>query len=143
MGKRIYIATSLDNSEQCIMLWQALKVWKPDLDFTYEWYHAGKVDLARYAEVSALEYNGVISADIFIMLCPGKKGSHTELGIALTTVPHVFVAGVKEELEPHATGYPSIFYYLPTVTRIEHDGTFDDLVAQVKEAFSEKVYSKD
>lgn len=148
--RSIYVGSGLSNAEQVIELWQRLKVAFPDLEFTYQWYLQGGVPLERWEEVAQLEYNGVLAADIFIMLCPGKKGSHTELGIALATCPNVIVCGTAEELEPQgvntreaASVYPSIFYYLPTVTRVTHDGTIEDLFSQVKEVLHEKVYRND
>ena len=148
--RSIYVGSGLSNAEQVIELWQRLQVEFKDLQFTYQWYLKGSVPLEQWEEVSQLEYNGVLAADIFILLCPGKKGSHTELGIALATCPNVIVCGTEQEMEPQGVNtkepgsvYPSIFYYLPSVTRVIHDGTIEDLFNQVKEVLYEKVYSKD
>jgi hypothetical protein len=124
-------------------LWNILDARFPgQLTFTYEWYKVGKVEPDLWSRVALLEYNGVINADLFIGLLPGKKGTHTEFGIALATVPHVALLGTKQDFEPiDDDNYPSIFYYLMNVKRYEHDGSMQDLLEKGVQAVVEAIQS--
>jgi hypothetical protein len=114
-------------------LWLNLSTANPKLECTYKWFEVGKVDSSQWADISIKEYYGVVAADIFLLLLPGKKGSYTEFGVALASVPNVFVAGELSDFQETPEGdYPSIFLFLPTVKRIAYDGTYDDLLTAVQ-----------
>jgi hypothetical protein len=139
---RIYIGSALSNKHRVEQLWSVLEEHYPQLEFTYEWYQVGRVPLDAYPDIARKEYNGVLNADIFVGLLPGKKGTHTEFGVALATVPHVILLGVESDFVPiDEDNYPSIFYYLPNVKRYVHDGTLESLL-KVGRSAVEEILSK-
>ena len=94
---RYYIATALERAEDHKALAKALSArgWT----CTYDWTAHGSVQghgAARMAEVAAAELQGVIESDAVIVLLPGGRGTHCELGAALA-------AGVPVVLVGHAT----------------------------------------
>ncbi len=81
---KIYIATGLERAAEQ----QALKTEIEKLGHTlsYDWGGHGSVQNEgpeRIAEVAGLEASGVRSADLFVALLPGGRGTHTELGMAI------------------------------------------------------------
>lgn len=91
---RVYIASSLENAAAVRELRDELA--RHDVGLTYDWTAHGSVQSLgedRIAEVAALEAAGVHNADLVIVLLPGGRGTHTEMGIALgATVPVLLVA---------------------------------------------------
>jgi hypothetical protein len=78
-----YIASSLENVENVKRLRDELvsRGWT----HTYDWSTHGSVqdDPSRWRAVARAEVDGVIQADTVIVLMPGGRGTHVELGIAL------------------------------------------------------------
>lgn len=85
---RYYIASRLENAAQ-------VKELKALLDaagwhHTYDWTKHGAVrsqGTGRMQEVAHKEVRGVQDADVVIVLMPGGRGTHIEIGIALDD-PH-------------------------------------------------------
>ena len=83
-SKFVYIATGLENFEEHNLLARVLA--DQGIGITYDWTHHGPVyreGARRCAEVAAAESNGVIIADAVVILLPGGRGTHVELGIAI------------------------------------------------------------
>lgn len=81
---RYYIASSLDNADQVRSL--KAKLDAAGWEHTYDWTVHGSVQregAARLAEVADDETDGVLCADVVIVLLPGGRGTHTELGMAV------------------------------------------------------------
>ncbi len=81
---RYYIASGLDNAARVKVLKAILdgRGWK----HTYDWTAHGAVfrrGLERLEEVSEAESEGVFIAEVVIVLLPGGRGTHTELGMAI------------------------------------------------------------
>ncbi len=81
---KFYIASGLEN-------WENVRKLKGVLcdaghEHTYDWTVHGSVQregVERIGNVAAFEVEGVIAADVVIVLLPGGRGTHTELGIAI------------------------------------------------------------
>lgn len=79
-----YIASNLENVEQ-------VKAVKAKLDaagwrHTYDWTVHGSVQrdgITRLHEVSSDESVGVFEADVLVVLLPGGRGTHAELGMMI------------------------------------------------------------
>lgn len=81
---RYYIATKLENHAAHNQLRDKLDELGHEI--TYDWTTYGPVyksGLEVIGQVAGHEAAGVIAADVVIMLWPGGRGTHVELGIAL------------------------------------------------------------
>lgn len=81
---KFYIATRLERVEEQKALADALK--KLGHQISYDWSAHGSVQnegVDRIREVAIAETRGVLDAELVIVLLPGGRGTHTELGIAL------------------------------------------------------------
>lgn len=114
---KFYIATKLEN-------WQAHNWLRDRLldaghEITYDWTVHGPVyskGLGEVCLVAHKEAKGVRDADIVIMLWPGGRGTHVELGMALAHgKPVFFVSDVEEHHE--ATAETCAFYHHCLVIR--------------------------
>jgi len=112
-----YIASKLENHAQVNALRDQLM--KLGHTQTYDWTHHGPVfasGLHRVREVSVMESNGVRQADFVVVLWPGGRGTHVEMGMALglgKTV--VFIS--EDERHHEATTETCAFYHHPLVRR--------------------------
>ena len=82
--KKFYIATSLKRIEEHNILRDALLA--KDWEITYDWTLHGSVKKTSFERLKEVGYKmtkGVFDADVVIVLLPGGKGTHTELGMAL------------------------------------------------------------
>lgn len=81
---QIYVASGLENASAVASLCAVLEAQGHTI--TYKWYEHGSVEREgdlRIAEVAMAEIEGVRRADVVIVLLPGGKGTHTELGCAI------------------------------------------------------------
>lgn len=90
---------------------------------TYDWTAHGSVQCEgpeRLTEVAELELQGVKDADIVIVLLPGGRGTHCELGIANALNKKVFLWAETDEmfLQNDRT---CAFYWNSNVERIVGD----------------------
>ena len=114
---KYYIATKLENHAEHNRLMAALN----DLghECTYDWTVHGPVyekGLGRVRAVAVLEALGVKEADEVIVLWPGGRGTHVELGIALGAgKPVNFISAVEGHHE--ATVETCAFFHHPLVRR--------------------------
>ena len=116
---KIYVATGLERAAEARALAEELE--RHGHTITYKWYLHGSVQRdgpERIAEVAALEVNGVLTAEVFIALLPGGRGTHVELGIAIADALHrtkrVFVVGPLAGKD----GLECAFYRAPGVERL-------------------------
>lgn len=128
--KSYYIASGLPNFE-------AVRALKSILDeagweHTYDWTVHGSVQTegaARLAEVAAEESYGVVMADVVIVLLPGGRGTHTELGMAIGLAdidpgghggaqdPRIVIYSADPEVFSGTSGTTCAFYHHPLVER--------------------------
>ncbi len=80
---KIYIASKLENYRQVQAVRDALI--SAGHSITYDWTLHGSVQgqgVERLKEVAENERRGVVSADAVVVLLPGGRGTHVELGMA-------------------------------------------------------------
>lgn len=92
LRKKFYIATSLARMEEHNVVRDALlaKDWK----ITYDWTLHGsvkKTSFDRLKDVGGKMAEGIFDADVVIVLLPGGRGTHTELGMAIAKNKRIFV----------------------------------------------------
>jgi nucleoside 2-deoxyribosyltransferase len=114
---KIYIASKLENFANVQTLRDCLK--ESGHEITYDWTVHGPVyraGLERVREVAEAETKGVLAADLVIVLWPGGRGTHVEMGIALGSGKAViFVSG--DERHHTATTETCAFYHHRSVRR--------------------------
>lgn len=132
-----YIASGLENVEQVRQVKARLDAagWK----HTYDWTVHGSVQregIARLREVAAAEADGILQAGVIVVLLPGGRGTHAELGMAIMAVEmdiepdrtRVCIYSPNPDKDFNATdGTTCAFYYHPRVERFcgSLDGVID------------------
>ena len=117
---KFYIATGLSNADNARKLSEMLV--EAGHQPTYQWWIHGSVQdpkrsiedqMGRLVEVASAEASGVRQANVVIVLLPGYRGTHTELGIAIGTGKEIIIhLPTGEELfDEH--GRTCIFYHHP------------------------------
>lgn len=94
---KIYIATGLERAAEHNVVRDALI--KMGHSLSYDWTVHGSVKGEghdRLEQVAGLELAGVMDADVVIVLLPGGRGTHTELGAALAAGRPVFIHAEDE-----------------------------------------------
>lgn len=115
---KYYIATSLSRAQDHNFVRDSLKSF--DYELSYDWTFHGSVktvSIQRLEEVAILELNGVLAADFVIVLLPGGKGTHLELGFAIASNKRIFLHSEDSsffELGPQT----SAFYHHPNLIRL-------------------------
>lgn len=115
---KYYIATSLSRAADHNLIRDSLAAFQHEI--TYDWTLHGSVksvSFERLREVAILELNGVSESDFVIVLLPGGKGTHLELGFAIASGKKIFVHSEDPslfELGPQT----SAFYHHPDLTRL-------------------------
>ena len=87
---------------------------------TYDWTAHGSVwkdGADRIRKVAQAEMQGVLDADYVVVLLPGGRGTHTELGMALADGKPVILYGTDDDFSGPKT---CAFYHHPLVRRLWH-----------------------
>ncbi len=113
---RFYIATKLERADDHNVVRDALH----DIGhrITYDWTVHGSVKndgVKRIAEVAVLEKQGVLDADYVVVLLPGGRGTHAELGMALAANKPVFAHADPKHKFFGSSEATSAFYHDPLV----------------------------
>lgn len=88
-------------------------------EITYDWTTHGSVretSPARLQEVAHAELQGILDSDFIVVLLPGGKGTHVELGFSIASKKTVFIHSEDPsvfELGPQVCA----FYHHADVTR--------------------------
>lgn len=114
---KYYIATSLANAARAKTLKFLLD--RNGHHCTYNWMAhgaAGHLGEAALADIAIQEFYGVTVADVIIVLLPGGKGTHTELGMAIAMGKPIVI---WDETKPEWVCDDSTcsFYWLPGIKR--------------------------
>lgn len=129
---RVYIASRLENIEFVRQVISRLE--EVGVGVTYDWTKHGSVQdegLSRINDVAHFEAWGVRNADACIVLLPGGRGTHVELGIAIGRfVPVLIIAPVEGHLG--SDGRTCAFYHSDDVVLVESD-YYDDIDWVVEE----------
>lgn len=114
---RYYIATSLSRAPIHNLVRDELCLLGHEI--TYDWTVHGSVQTTskeRLKEVAHLELNAIDLAEVVLVLLPGGKGTHTELGYSIARQKKVLIHSETSfpfELGPEVCA----FYYHKEVTR--------------------------
>ncbi len=93
---------------------------KQGFTITYDWTTHGSVrhtSTERLCEVAHKDFQGILDADFVLVLLPGGKGTHAELGFSIASKKRVFIHSEDPkafEIGPDACA----FYHHGDVTRL-------------------------
>ena len=115
-----YVASGLENAAEARRIAETLAArgWT----LTYAWWTHGSVQAegeSRIREVAINEMDGVCRADYVLVMLPGGRGTHTEMGAAIALGKGVVLLATPEQL-CDASGRECAFYRHPLVA-IESD----------------------
>ena len=116
---KIYIASRLENYLQVQALRDALVAAGHVI--TYDWTLHGSVQgqgEARLREVAANELNGVRDADLVVVLLPGGRGTHAELGMANVLGKPVILFSDSDDPFDVCLGATCAFYWNQNVHQL-------------------------
>lgn len=124
---KFYIGSGMKNSE--LVNYYAKKLEENGWEHTYNWTkniggNSSVEDLIKYSKE---EQQGIIDADVVIILLKAGRGSHIELGMALALNKKIFLCSPTEDeftLE-NTVG----FYQLPNIVKLV--GTKDDNIKEI------------
>ncbi|ALC87843.1 group-specific protein [Bacillus sp. FJAT-22090] len=120
---KFYIASSFQNIDSVKYVSEVLK--NKGYIHTYDWTKNERVStIEKLQAIGQEEKNGVLNADILVVLLPAGKGSHIEFGIALGQGKKVFLYSPNDDVRDLET--TSTFYHLPEVEIVI--GTIDELI---------------
>lgn len=115
---KFYIASSFQNIKQVRELAELLKGkgWK----HTYDWTDNLKAEsYAHLAEIGKKEMNAVSESDLLIVILPAGKGSHIEMGIALSLEKSIYLFSTCKSA--YNFDQTSTFYHVDGVNRYVGD----------------------
>lgn len=122
-----YIASSFQNKQHVQTLASELK--RHGFKHTYDWTTNEKAaTFDELASIGEAELEAVKMADFLIVLLPGGKGTHIELGIAIGRNIPVYLFN---EEGFHNAKEASTFYHTSGVTRVEE--SYEQLVQTILE----------
>lgn len=105
MQGRLYVGSSLRNGDRARQIMDRFE--SEGVQITYDWTAHGQVyNEDELIELGILEEKGVLECDVFLLVFPGRNGSHFELGLARGTGKHIVLL---EEVEVER----KTFYHLP------------------------------
>ncbi len=114
---KFYVASNLPNRNMASLMVRALE--GAGHECAYDWTEHGSMQTEpdKWPDVAEAELAGVMRADFVVVLLPGGRGTHVELGAALAMGTRVFLVGDDELLR--AGSYNCVFHFHPAVTRVE------------------------
>lgn len=118
-----YIASSFSNKEG--VQYVGNRLIESGFIHAYDWTQNDRAaTLAELKDIGVKEKDAVFASDIVIVMLPGGKGSHIELGLALAGGKKVYLHSADDAFNDLAL--TSTFYHLPEVEKVT--GTLDDLI---------------
>lgn len=114
---KVYIATSLTNADRAALVAKVLEECGHTITYPW-WAHgaAGHAGMARLAEVAEAELTGVMAADVVVVLLPGGRGTHFEMGAAIAAgTPVLLWSEYGADFE--VTNAACAFHFLHAVQR--------------------------
>ena len=127
---KFYIASRLENAEIVKRVAAVLKA--AGHIHTYDWTEHGSVKKeaeARITEVAEKERDGVIDAQMVIVILPGGRGTHSELGIALGSGSKQIIICAETDDAFQQDDRTCAFYWNYGTTRIT--GSIDTWLAEI------------
>lgn len=132
--EKFYVASSLRNLKAVQYVVGHLK--SEGYIHTYDWTKNAKTKEEQpftfedLEDIGQKEKSGVLEADFIVVLLPGGKGTHIELGIALGQGKRIFLYSPNKEVNNFES--TSTFYHLAEVEKCF--GTLDELLEHVTTA---------
>jgi nucleoside 2-deoxyribosyltransferase len=129
MKPSYYIASRLENAPRV----RALKILLDAKGWhhTYDWTVHGSVQQCDHATIQAVadaEADGVDAADVVIVLLPGGRGTHAELGMAIAGKKAIYMVSENPEVDFGRDGRTCAFYHH---SRVEQLASWEALVARL------------
>ncbi|CAG9607334.1 nucleoside 2-deoxyribosyltransferase [Pseudoneobacillus rhizosphaerae] len=125
---KFYIASGLLNKKIVQIVAAHLKSY--GFTHTYDWTQNERADsVEKLQAIGEDERIGVLNADFLIVLLPGGKGTHVELGIALAQHKRVYLYSPTEDINDFSK--TSTFYFLEEI--IPYIGPLDNFIEMVLE----------
>jgi nucleoside 2-deoxyribosyltransferase len=116
---RYYIATSTGNMASHNFIRDSLAKFGHEI--TYDWTKHGSVRETNEAilrEIAHAEFQGILDADFVVVLLPGGKGTHAELGFSIASQKQVFICSEDSSVfEPGPK--VCVFYHHADVIRLK------------------------
>ena len=135
---RYYIASRLENAPRGPDL-KAILDARGCWVHTYDWTVHGSVqnegeEVIR--TVARMEAHGVERADVVIVLLPGGRGTHVELGMAIGfgNASHILVLSESAEIDFGQDGRTCAFYHHSDVDRVSSWGALIDKLDAIEAA---------
>ena len=126
---KFYIGSGMKNWELVNNYAKLLK--ENGWEQTHDWVKNISDDISRddMIKYASLESQGVADADVVIMLLPGGRGAHIELGMAMALNKKIFLCSTTEE--EFSIENTVAFYELPKITQLV--GNVEDNVKKIIE----------
>ncbi|PFA67181.1 group-specific protein [Bacillus sp. AFS015802] len=125
---KFYLASSFANKDLVRYVSEQLK--REGCIHTYDWTVNERASTVEELQgIGLKEKNAIFDSDVVIILLPGGKGSHVELGIAIGHGKRVILYSQNDEL--HDLANSTTFYHLPEVEK--YSGSIEDLVVYTLE----------
>lgn len=115
---KFYIASKLENVNDVRALKVLLESW--GWTHSYDWTVHGSVQRAGcqvIRDVAAAEAQGVADADVVIVLLPGGRGTHVEIGMGIAAAKPVYIDSSDPGADFGDDGRTCAFYHHPLVTK--------------------------
>lgn len=124
---KFYVGSGMKNWE--LVNYYAKLLKENGWEQTYDWVKnisddVSKDDMIKYA---SLESQGIIDADVVIILLPAGRGAHIELGMSMALNKKIFLCSTTEE--EFSILNTVAFYELPKITQLV--GNADDNVKKI------------
>ncbi|WP_392454976.1 nucleoside 2-deoxyribosyltransferase [Chryseomicrobium aureum] len=130
---KFYIASSFKNIEEVRNLSNELKL--RGHIHSYDWTQNERANsIEKLATIGELEKAAVIESDFVVILLPGGKGTHIELGIAIGLGKRVYLYSPTDEIYDYDK--TSTFYHIQGVEKFV--GTDDAFVQYLVEVCNEE-----
>lgn len=129
--KRFYVASSVKNVENVRYVAQNLE--RKGYVNTYDWTRILEardektLTFEDLGDIGRKERDGLLNADVVVILLPGGKGTHVEMGIAIGQAKRIILHSPDEAINNFET--TSTFYHLPEVEKCY--GTLDELLGEI------------
>ncbi|PYZ93364.1 group-specific protein [Salipaludibacillus keqinensis] len=124
---KFYIASSFKNKQQVKFVSNKLK--EKGFIHTYDWTKNDRATTKeQLIDLGVKEKTAVLESDFIVVLLPGGKGTHIELGMAIAQGIKVYLYSPNDDINHFET--TSTFYHLPEVQQII--GTIEELVDQLQ-----------
>lgn len=116
---KFYMASGFQNKELVQKVAQDIEI-QLGWERTYDWTQNIRAQtIVALTDIGIKEYEGVLNADVVIVILPGGKGCHTEMGIAIGSQKHLLLYDPDRTLDN--LDNVTTFYFLPQIRRWNGD----------------------